>query len=405
MAKKCRPDLHAVLEGDPLHVILGFFSRANMLRYVSKAFALHAPCVVNVSDTRVFPPRVPSRVTSLICKHRDCELLPLLNPGIARLGRDLIRLDLRETLFASFDFLGVCWVLKELYLQGSAVQSSGLIHSESLVVLNMFDTDFELGRVPKLQELTMQECPVNRVLPPSLTSLNCSYTHTPLSFGGLMLTRLDISGKTLPSLDFLGLMPLKELFLTSCRTNKSWQPWPLDGALLPWCVKLSISHTTIRPEGTFERLKVFDMQECPSVQRVLDAPLLTTLNCADNDLSVDFIDDLKRGMLTELNAAGCNQEIDLSGLVDLEYLAVPDILLQGDPPLYGFPPNLRVVRFSEEDLDDIETRLRGLPEHTQVYIRGFDVLDYEDPEESGLEGAWKSITTYTLDFLREYKAC
>jgi hypothetical protein len=407
MEKKARCDLAAVFAGDPLRVVLGFFSHAHELRLVSKAFAIHAPCAVDVSSTDV---RVPPRVTSLVCRGRqEGDTLP---PTFAAyIGRDLLRLDLGRMAMESLDFLEGCGVLEELYIQGCTVKSGRVINCESLVKLDMFDTDFQLGRVPKLQDLSMQECPLNQFLPPSLTSLNCSYTHTKLCFVGLMLTRLDIAGISLTSLDFLGAMPLKELSLSSCTwIGNDSEPWPLSADLVPHCVKLAISHTKIYLVGTFGLL-VLDMIECPAIEEVPDAPFLETLNCADNDLSQDFITELMRLKLKELNAAWWGDaddpyELDFSGLVTLEYLAVPDTCISGKPPCYGIPPNLRVIRFSEEDVAalDFEERVIGLRADTKIYVRSFAALDTEPPEESGMEGGWKLIPTLTLQELLAQRA-
>jgi len=382
MEKKAR-HLAAMIEGDPLRIVLEFVPGAS-LRAVSKTFALHAP-----------------RVTALVFRGRqDGDALPLaFYPGIVRIGRDLVRLDLRQIAIESFDFLGGL-ALKELYLEGSV--GTAVINSDSLEVLDMSDTEFRLGRLPKLLKATTRECPNSQVFPPSLTSLNCSYTRAPLWVRGLLLTKLDMSGLSLNSLQFLRDMPLKELFLTSCTWQDHDEPWPLNAALLPLCVKLSVSHTTIYPEGTFAKLEVFEMQQCPNIENVPDAPL-TALNCSDNYLTEEFIEALKGlPMLTELKAAGCNEEeeLDLSGLDKLEYLAVPDTRLFGEPPLYGFAPNIRVVRFSEQDIEEFDERVLGLPDHTKVYVHGFDVFDFEYPEESGLEGAWKTVETVSVQELR-----
>lgn len=407
-----------VLGGDILHVVFGFLSSAHEFRLVAREFALYAPCSVKVPPSSDFP-QLPSCVTSLVCKGPRYAMHPDFYQEVDRVGRFLVRLDVSMmVLNAEFDFLASCPVLKELYVQqssaqryefgrGTSVERQGVelvINCPSLEVLDMSDTEFRVGNVPKLKILAIRECPNPQVFPPSLTSLNCSYTLTPLWLHGLRLIHhLDLSGKKLPSLDFLH-MPLKVLFLTSCTwQDHEGEAWPLDAARLPLCVKLSVSHTEIYTQGPFASLEVFEMQQCPN-EGVPDAPLLTALNCSDNDVTEEFIDGLK-GLpkLKELKAAGCNEEeeIDFSGLVNLEYLAVPDTYLHGQPPLYGFPPNIRVVRVSEHDLEDIEERVRGLPADTRVYVCGFDVFDYEDPEESGLEGAWKSVPTLTLQELRD----
>lgn len=406
MTKMARRDLAAMIEGDPLRIVLEFLSRAHELRFVSKAFALYVLCDVDVSSSPDFP-QVPSRVTSLVCRGRQATLPLTFYPGVARIGRDLMRLDLRQMVIASFDFLDVCWALKELFLQGSIVQSGGVINCSTLQVLDMGDTEFRLGSVPNLQDLTIRECPNSQVLPPSLTSLDCSYTRAPLWLSGLQLTQLDMSGLSLKSLKLLRNMPLKVLFLTSCTLQDFMgDPWLLDAALLPHCVKLSVSNSTIYPKGTFPKLEVFEMQQCPNIEYVPDAPFLTTLNCSDNYLTEEFIEGLKGlPMLTELNAAGCNEleDLDFSGL-DLKYLAVPDTRVFGEPPSYGFPNKLHVVRFSEQDLEEFDERVLGLPDHILVYIHSFDVHDYEDPEESGLERAWETVSTVTLQELRDQAA-
>lgn len=419
MTSRQRIKRHAVLGGDTLRVVVEFLLRSPNLRLVSKEFAL-LPCSVKVPPSSDFP-QLPSCVTSLVCKGPRYAMHPDFYEEVDRVGRFLVRLDVSMmVLNAEFDFLASCPVLKELYVQQSSaeryefgrgpsgVERQGVelvINCPSLEVLDMSDTEFRVGDVPNLTKLDIRECPNPQVFPPSLTSLNCSYTLTPLWLHGLRLIHhLDLSGKKLPSLDFLKDMPLKVLFLTSCTgQDHEGEAWPLDAALLPLCVKLSVSHTEIYTQGPFASLEVFEMQQCPN-EDVPDAPLLTALNCSDNDVTEEFIDGLK-GLpkLKELKAAGCNEEeeIDFSGLVNLEYLAVPDTYLHGQPPLYGFPPNIRVVRVSEHDLEDIEERVRGLPADTRVYVCGFDVFDYEDPEESGLEGAWKSVPTLTLQELRD----
>lgn len=409
MASRQRLEVRAVLGGDILRVLVEFLSRAHELRLVSKGFAL-VPCSVAVPPSQVFL-QLPSCVQSLVCSDFPFVMPREFYPGVARIGRFLARLDVNLMQFDSFDFLAACPALKELCVQGCTVKSGRVIHCPSLVVLDMDNTFFQVGDVPSLQTLSMQECPPPQVLPPSLTSLNCARTFGPLCIDAprlTRLTRLDLSRRSLASLDFLREMPLKELSLKSCTRDGAPWPldialWPLEAALLPHCVKLSISDTPMRLVGRFARLEVLGMQNCLNMT-VPDAPL-TSLNIADNELSREFIEGLERLPLIELNAAWCDevgQEIDLSRLAHLQFLSIPDSCIGGEHPLYGFPPNVRVVRFSEGDLsrDLFEGRVLGLPPDAKVYVRSFDSLDPESLEQSGMEGAWKSVPTQTLQQLR-----